>query len=105
MKNKVTHNIAIAAICTPEYDVADITGIVVDALMPTGVYPRDIEVTQNVQMGFKDAVVVSAVMGVFGLGIAYGTLAIAEAAGNTIMSIARRRKARTATDIYHEEKS
>lgn len=104
MKNKstITHNIAIAAECPPMYDVADITQVVVDSLSPTGVYVRDIEVTQNVSMGFKDAVVVSAVMGIFGLGIAYGTYAIAEAMGNTVMVIARRRQRKPANVSYDD---
>ncbi len=103
-KNPVTHNIAIAAECPPIWDVADITQVIVDSLSPTGVYVRDIEVTRNVSMGVKDAVVVSAVMGIFGLGLAYGTFAIAEAAGNTIMSIARRRqKSKPAYHVYPEK--
>lgn len=104
MKNKstVTHNIAIAAECPPMFDVADITTTIVDALAPTGVYVRDIEVTQVVSMGVKDAIVVSAVMGIFGLGLAYGTFAIAGAAGQTIMRIAERRKRKPATVAYED---
>lgn len=102
-KKTVTHNIAIAAEFPPIWDVADITQTVVDSLSKyEGVYVRDIEVAKNVSMGFKDAIVVSAVMGIFGLGLAYGTFAIAEAAGNTIMAIARRRQRKPATVAYED---
>jgi hypothetical protein len=101
-KSKVTHNIAIAAECPPIWDVADITQVVVDALSPTGVYARDIEVTENVSMGVKDAVAVSVIMGIFGFGLAYGTLAIVNAAGSTIMHIADRRRRKPATVNYDD---
>lgn len=102
-KNTVTHNIAIAAECPPIWDVADITQTVVDSLSPTGVYVRDIEVTRNVSMGVKDAVAVSLIMGIFGFGLAYGTLAIAKATGETIMMVARRRQVKPAYHVYPEK--
>lgn len=102
-KSKVTHNIAIAAAVTPEFDIADITTVVVDALMPTGVYPQDIEVAKNVSMGIKDVLAVSAIMGIFGFGLAVGTLEIAGAIGNTIMHIARRRQVKPEYHVYPEK--
>jgi hypothetical protein len=101
-KSTVTHNIAIAAECPPIWDVADITQTIVDSLSPTGVYVRDIEVSENVSMGVKDAVAVSVIMGIFGFGLAYGTLAIANAAGATIMHIAERRRKKPATVAYED---
>jgi hypothetical protein len=100
-KSKVTHNIAIAAECPPIWDVADITQVVVDALSPTGVYARDIEVTERLD-GRQHAIAVSAIMGIFGFGLAYGTLAIANAAGHTIMHLAERRRRKPATVAYED---
>lgn len=102
-KSTVTHNIAIAAECPPIWDVADITQVAVDALSPTGIHVKEIEVTQNVQMGVKDAIVVTAVMGIFGAGVTYGTLALVGVIGTGIQGIVERRKARIATITYPEK--
>lgn len=103
MKKNVTHNIIIAAECPPTFDVSDITTRVVNSLTPTGVYPRNVSVTENDPMGFRDAVVVSTIMGIFGFGLAVGTYQIAGMIGTGIMSIARRRQVKPAYHVYPEK--